>query len=197
MLDVRIRFIADDVALAHVSIEMSGLARARWSSRSAPHELNVRVFVRDEGAVAVATFTIPSWAGPGAARPAAWAPTPRGRGRRQPSANPRGVTVPTRRRRAGARGEIGDRRQIGELARPGVLQTGIASDLDPEPPEPPSAVTVCRFPVGPVRSGMDPNTGAVGTQPSQGRHGCHDVHAGRKGAGRPAGRSPRRPASAP
>jgi hypothetical protein len=44
------------VALAHVSIEMSGLAAPDGQAVPPPHELNVRVFVRDEEAWRVAAF---------------------------------------------------------------------------------------------------------------------------------------------
>ena len=68
MLDVRIRFIADDVALAHVSVEMSGLVAPDGQAVPSHRELNLRVFARDEGVWRVAAFHSTVVARPAAAR---------------------------------------------------------------------------------------------------------------------------------
>jgi uncharacterized protein (TIGR02246 family) len=46
-LDVRIRFIRPDVALAHVTNELSGLLSPDGQQLSAQKELSIRVFVKD------------------------------------------------------------------------------------------------------------------------------------------------------
>lgn len=56
MLDVRIRFISDDVALAHVGVEMSGLVAPDGQALPPHQELNLRVFVKDGGSWRVAAF---------------------------------------------------------------------------------------------------------------------------------------------
>jgi uncharacterized protein (TIGR02246 family) len=66
--DIRLRFIADDVALAHVSVEMSGLVAPDGQAVPPHQELNLRVFVRDEGVWRVAAFHNTVVAGLGAAR---------------------------------------------------------------------------------------------------------------------------------
>ena len=69
MLDVRIRFISDDVALAHVGVEMSGLVAPDGQTLPPHQELNLRVFVRDGGSWRVAAFHNTVVAGPAAERP--------------------------------------------------------------------------------------------------------------------------------
>jgi uncharacterized protein (TIGR02246 family) len=55
-LDVSIRFIRDDVALAHVSIEMSGLASPTGQALPPHRDLNLRVYVKDGGSWQVSAF---------------------------------------------------------------------------------------------------------------------------------------------
>jgi uncharacterized protein (TIGR02246 family) len=55
-LDIRIRFIRADVALAHVRIELSGLAAPNGQLLPPHQELNLRVFLKDGGAWRVAAF---------------------------------------------------------------------------------------------------------------------------------------------
>ena len=56
LLDVRIRFITDDVALAHVGVEMSGLLAPDGLALPVHRELNLRVFVKEGGSWRVAAF---------------------------------------------------------------------------------------------------------------------------------------------
>jgi uncharacterized protein (TIGR02246 family) len=69
MLNVKIRFIRDDVALAHVGVEMSGLVAPDGQPLPPHQELNLRVFVRDGGSWRVAAFHNTVVAGPATARP--------------------------------------------------------------------------------------------------------------------------------
>jgi uncharacterized protein (TIGR02246 family) len=70
MLDISIRFIRDDVALAHVSIEMSGLVSPTGQAPPPHRELNLRVYVNDGGSWRVAAFHNTLLAAPTAAEPA-------------------------------------------------------------------------------------------------------------------------------
>ncbi len=54
--DVKIRFIRADVALAHVTNELSGLVSPDGQTLPAHRELSLRVFVKDEGVWRVASF---------------------------------------------------------------------------------------------------------------------------------------------
>jgi uncharacterized protein (TIGR02246 family) len=56
LLDVSIRFIRDDVALAHVSVELSGLASPTGETLPSHRELNLRVYVKDSGSWQVSAF---------------------------------------------------------------------------------------------------------------------------------------------
>ena len=69
MLDVRIRFIRDDVALAHVGIELNGVVAPDGQTLPPHRELNLRVFVKDGGSWRVAAFHNTVVARPVAARP--------------------------------------------------------------------------------------------------------------------------------
>jgi uncharacterized protein (TIGR02246 family) len=69
VLDIRIRFIRDDVALAHVSIEMSGLVSPNGQVLPPHQELNLRVFVRDGGSWQVSAFHNTLVTAPAAAKP--------------------------------------------------------------------------------------------------------------------------------
>jgi uncharacterized protein (TIGR02246 family) len=53
---VAIRFIRPDVALAHVTNELSGLVNAEGQALPAQRELSLRVFVRESGVWRVAAF---------------------------------------------------------------------------------------------------------------------------------------------
>ena len=55
-LEVSVRFIRPDVALAHVKNELSGLLAPDGQTLSPHQELSVRVFVKDEGAWRIAAF---------------------------------------------------------------------------------------------------------------------------------------------
>lgn len=55
-LDVSIRFVRPDVALAHVTNELSGLADPQGQQLPSHQELSLRVFVKYEGAWKVAAF---------------------------------------------------------------------------------------------------------------------------------------------
>jgi uncharacterized protein (TIGR02246 family) len=55
-LDVRIRFIRPDVALAHVTNELSGVLGAEGQSLPAHRELSIRVFARGHGVWRVSAF---------------------------------------------------------------------------------------------------------------------------------------------
>ena len=54
--DVKIRFIRSDVALAHVTNELSGLVAPDGQSLPSHQELSLRVFVKDDGVWRVASF---------------------------------------------------------------------------------------------------------------------------------------------
>jgi hypothetical protein len=54
--DIKIRFIRPDVALAHVTNEMSGLVGPNGEKLPAHRELSLRVFVKDDGVWQVASF---------------------------------------------------------------------------------------------------------------------------------------------
>lgn len=68
MREVRIRFIRDDVALAHVGIELDGVVAPDGQALPSHRELNLRVFVKDGGSWRVAAFHNTVVAGPVAAR---------------------------------------------------------------------------------------------------------------------------------
>jgi uncharacterized protein (TIGR02246 family) len=70
MLDVSIRFIRDDVALAHISIEMNGLVSPTGQTLPPHRELNLRVYVNEGGSWQVAAFHNTLLAAPAAADPA-------------------------------------------------------------------------------------------------------------------------------
>lgn len=55
-LDVRVRFIRSDVALVHVTNELSGLVTASGQKLPPHQELSLRVFVKDDGVWRVASF---------------------------------------------------------------------------------------------------------------------------------------------
>lgn len=55
-LEVSVRFIRPDVALAHVKNELSGLLAPDGQTMPPHQELSVRVFVKDEGAWRIAAF---------------------------------------------------------------------------------------------------------------------------------------------
>ena len=55
-LDVSVRFIRPDVALAHVRNELSGLINPDGQTLPAHQELSVRVFVKDEGTWRITAF---------------------------------------------------------------------------------------------------------------------------------------------
>ena len=48
-LDVRIRFIRPDVAIVHVTSETDGITTADGRELPAQRELNIRVFIKDDG----------------------------------------------------------------------------------------------------------------------------------------------------
>src|SRR3954464_12025907 len=54
--DVKIRFIRPDVALAHVTNELSGLLSPDGQALPSQRELSLRVFVKDDGIWRVASF---------------------------------------------------------------------------------------------------------------------------------------------
>jgi uncharacterized protein (TIGR02246 family) len=54
--DVKIRFIRPDVALAHVTNELSGLVSPDGQALPSHRELSLRVFVKDDGVWRVASF---------------------------------------------------------------------------------------------------------------------------------------------
>lgn len=56
MLDVSIRFIKPDVAIAHVTNEMSGVINAQGEKQPAHRELSIRVLVKDKGTWRVTAF---------------------------------------------------------------------------------------------------------------------------------------------
>jgi uncharacterized protein (TIGR02246 family) len=55
-LDVTIRFIRPDVAIAHVTNEMSGVVNAEGEKQSPHRELSIRVLVKDKGIWRVSAF---------------------------------------------------------------------------------------------------------------------------------------------
>lgn len=55
-IDVKIRFVRPDVALAHVTNELSGLVTPDGQNIPSHLELSLRVFVRDDGVWRVASF---------------------------------------------------------------------------------------------------------------------------------------------
>jgi uncharacterized protein (TIGR02246 family) len=55
-LDVSVKFIRPDVALAHVTNELSGLVSTDGQALPSQQELSLRVFVKDAGAWRVAAF---------------------------------------------------------------------------------------------------------------------------------------------
>jgi uncharacterized protein (TIGR02246 family) len=55
-LNVSLRFVTPDVALAHVTNELSGVVRQDGEKLPAHTELSIRVFVRADGAWKVAAF---------------------------------------------------------------------------------------------------------------------------------------------
>ena len=55
-LEVRIRFIRPDVAVAHVTTELSGLVSPDGQKLPAHRELSIRVFVKEQGIWRVAAF---------------------------------------------------------------------------------------------------------------------------------------------
>src|SRR6478752_4383440 len=54
--EVQIRFIRPDVALAHVTNELSGLVAADGQNLPSHRELSLRVFVKDDGVWRLASF---------------------------------------------------------------------------------------------------------------------------------------------
>src|SRR3954454_2445622 len=70
--DVKIRFIRSDVALAHVTNELSGLVAPDGQTLPAHRELSLRVFVKDDGTWRVASFhntMLSPFAGPVPSKP--------------------------------------------------------------------------------------------------------------------------------
>jgi uncharacterized protein (TIGR02246 family) len=55
-LGVTVRFIRPDVAIAHVTNELSGLVSADGQRQPAQQELSIRVFTKEEGTWRVAAF---------------------------------------------------------------------------------------------------------------------------------------------
>jgi len=55
-LDMTIRFIKPDVAVAHVTNEMSGVTNAEWERLPSHRELSIRVFVKDNGTWRLTAF---------------------------------------------------------------------------------------------------------------------------------------------
>lgn len=55
-LDVAVRFIRPDVALAHVTNELSGLASPQGQTLPAHQELSIRVLVKDQGVWRITAF---------------------------------------------------------------------------------------------------------------------------------------------
>lgn len=56
MLDVSIRFIKPDVAIAHVTNEMSGVVNTEGEKMPSHRELSIRVLVKDKGTWGVTAF---------------------------------------------------------------------------------------------------------------------------------------------
>lgn len=70
--DVKIRFIRSDVALAHVTNELSGLVAPDGQTLPSHRELSLRVFVKDDGVWRVASFhntMLSPFAGPAPSKP--------------------------------------------------------------------------------------------------------------------------------
>ena len=55
-LDVAVRFIRPDVALAHVTNELSGLVSPEGQTLPPHRELSIRVLVKDQGAWRITAF---------------------------------------------------------------------------------------------------------------------------------------------
>ena len=55
-LDISVRFIRPDVALAHVTNEMSGLLSAEGQPLPSHRELSIRVLVKDQGVWRITAF---------------------------------------------------------------------------------------------------------------------------------------------
>jgi uncharacterized protein (TIGR02246 family) len=55
-LDLAVRFIRPDVALAHVTNHLSGLVSPEGQTLPAHHELSIRVLVKDQGAWRITAF---------------------------------------------------------------------------------------------------------------------------------------------
>ena len=55
-LDVAVRFIRPDVALAHVTNELSGLAGPEGQTLPPHQELSIRVLVKDQGVWRITAF---------------------------------------------------------------------------------------------------------------------------------------------
>ena len=55
-LDVTVRFIRPDVALAHVTNELSGLVNPEGQTQPPHRELSIRVLVKDQGAWRITAF---------------------------------------------------------------------------------------------------------------------------------------------
>ena len=55
-LEVNVRFVRPDVALAHVKNELSGLIGPEGQTLPPHQELSVRVFVKNEGAWRITAF---------------------------------------------------------------------------------------------------------------------------------------------
>jgi uncharacterized protein (TIGR02246 family) len=56
MLDVKIRFIRPDVAIAHVTNELEGVVNAGGQTLPAQRELSLRVFVKNQGVWRITAF---------------------------------------------------------------------------------------------------------------------------------------------
>ena len=55
-LNVRVRFLTPDIAVAHVTNELSGLVSPDGRTLPAHNEISIRVFVKEQGAWHVAAF---------------------------------------------------------------------------------------------------------------------------------------------
>ena len=55
-LDVTVRFIRPDVALAHVTNQLSGLVNPEGQTLPSQQELSIRVLVKDQGAWRITAF---------------------------------------------------------------------------------------------------------------------------------------------
>ena len=56
VLDVKVRLISPDVAIAHVTTELSGVVNAEGQNLPARRELSLRVFVKNQGVWRVTAF---------------------------------------------------------------------------------------------------------------------------------------------